>query len=131
MISLKTRLISFLFKLAGIPWLKPLVVIFFNHMNQFLPIDRLYEGEFWEAFHHPNPSYPLHILMLPKSAIPSLVQAPKNQIDFYSDLFSIIQHLIQDFNLEERGYRLITNGGPNQSLPQWHWHLISEEDNSH
>lgn len=128
MISLKARLFSFLFKAAGIPCLKPLVTFFFNHMNQFLPIDRLYEGDFWEAFHHPNPAYPLHILILPKAAIASLVEAPGDQTGFYADLFSIIQHLIQELNLEERGYRLITNGGPNQSLPQWHWHLISGED---
>jgi hypothetical protein len=33
---------------------------------------------------------------------------------------------VQDFNLAQRGYRLISNGGTYQSFPIWHWHLISE-----
>lgn len=84
------------------------------------------ENANWRAFYHPEPLYPLHILILPKSSVTSLVEAPNDSAEFYSDLFIIVKKLIDKLNLEERGYRLITNGGPNQSLPQWHWHLISE-----
>ncbi|OQB87320.1 MAG: hypothetical protein BWX85_00362 [Chloroflexi bacterium ADurb.Bin120] len=44
----------------------------------------------------------------------------------YTALFQLVNHLIQDFNLAQRGYRLITNGGPYQSIPIWHWHLVSK-----
>jgi len=46
--------------------------------------------------------------------------------DLFTDLMEIVQALVTDFHLEARGYRLITNGGPNQTIPQWHWHLVSE-----
>ncbi|NLN70713.1 MAG: hypothetical protein GX142_08030 [Chloroflexi bacterium] len=44
----------------------------------------------------------------------------------YAGLFQLVKQLIQGFNLDQRGYRLITNGGPYQSIPVWHWHLVSE-----
>jgi histidine triad (HIT) family protein len=107
--------------------MQPLVTLFFNHMDQFLPVDRLVENENWMAFHHPQPDYPLHILILPKQSIPSLATAPLESPEVYGDLIEAVQTLVRQFLLEERGYRLITNGGPNQSIPQWHWHLISEQ----
>jgi diadenosine tetraphosphate (Ap4A) HIT family hydrolase len=57
----------------------------------------------------------------------SLEDAKKESCEFYSDLFQIVQSLIHDYQLHIHGYRLITNGGSNQSIPQWHWHLISED----
>jgi diadenosine tetraphosphate (Ap4A) HIT family hydrolase len=37
--------------------------------------------------------------------------------------------LITEFKLEDSGYRLITNGGIYQDIPQLHFHLISDEVN--
>lgn len=125
-IPLKGKLISLFLKATGSPLVRPLIIFFFKHMNNLLPYERLIVGNYWEAVHHPKPNYPLHILILPKTSITSLIQAPKDTSGFYWDLFSLVQELIIMFDLEKRGYRLITNGGSNQSLPQWHWHLISE-----
>jgi diadenosine tetraphosphate (Ap4A) HIT family hydrolase len=42
------------------------------------------------------------------------------------DLFSAAQSLVVEFHLDKAGYRLSTNGGPYQAIPQLHFHLISE-----
>jgi histidine triad (HIT) family protein len=88
--------------------------------------ENLYESSYWRALYHPKPSYPLHVLILPKISIASLVKAPNDSPDLYFDLSEVIKILIEKFYLENCGYRLITNGGSNQTVPQWHWHLISE-----
>jgi histidine triad (HIT) family protein len=106
--------------------LQPLVGFFFKNMDSFLPVDRLYQNDHWVAFHHPQPAYALHILILPRKNIPSLMQAPLDSAESYPALFAAVQTLVREFDLEGFGYRLICNGGPNQSIPQWHWHLISE-----
>ena len=98
----------------------------FKHMNHLLPVDRLAENADWFAFFHPQPDYPLHILILPKGGIPALSRAPDGQLGLYASLFDLVKLLLLRFDLESVGYRLITNGGPNQSIPQWHWHLVSE-----
>ena len=124
--SIKKRLLTWILGAARLRLARPLVTILFRHMDKILPIERLCENEYWMAFHHPKPEYPLHILILPKQGLPTLGEASHCPPEFYAALFDIVRTLILDHDLEERGYRLITNGGPNQSVPQWHWHLISD-----
>jgi diadenosine tetraphosphate (Ap4A) HIT family hydrolase len=39
----------------------------------------------------------------------------------------IVRDLVERFDLERRGYRLIINGGKYQEVPQLHFHLVSSE----
>ncbi len=96
-------------------------------MSFILPIDRLLENHSWVAFYHPEPGYPLHILLVPKRAIADLMALNTGDSQLLSDLIDIVQRLILQFELQKRGYRLIANGGPYQSIPQFHFHLISEK----
>lgn len=123
--SLKTKLLALGLKAARCPIFRPLVQFSFNHMDTFLPVERLAENDHWVAFHHPQPDYALHILIIPKAGIPTLMAAPLESGEPFLALLALVQSLIAKFNLEKVGYRLITNGGPNQTIPQWHWHLIS------
>ncbi|MCA9938224.1 MAG: HIT domain-containing protein [Anaerolineales bacterium] len=98
----------------------------FAHMSNLLPLKRLRETETLLAFHHPQPNYPLHILLVPKRTIPNLAALTPADADFTADLFAVVQSLIAQFDLQQHGYRLIVNGGPNQHIPQLHFHLISD-----
>lgn len=89
-------------------------------------MDPLSENGHWAAFHHPQPEYPVHILILPMQTISSLSAAPSDNTYLYADLFKLVQALITKFSLEDQGYRLITNGGQHQTIPIWHWHLVCE-----
>jgi len=124
--SLKNELLSILIKAARWRISKPLVNFFFKYMDHFLPVDRLHENTHWVAFHHPQPNYPFHVLILPKDGLASLTEAPEDSPQLYADLFRIVKILIKENQLEKHGYRLISNGGPNQTIPQWHWHLVSD-----
>jgi histidine triad (HIT) family protein len=125
--SLKTELFNFLLKFGRMRITQPLLSYFFNHTDQLLPVDRIYENKHWLAFHHPRPDYPLHILILPKRAIRSLMDISNEEPEFYKGLFEVVKALIVQHQLEGRAYRLITNGGSNQSIPQLHWHLVSDK----
>jgi histidine triad (HIT) family protein len=124
--SLKTEVLSFWLRAARWRPLHPLTAFFFRHMNTFLPIRRLAENQHWLAFHHPQPDYPLHILILPKRSVKTIEDACAQPPEFTQDFYQIVTTLIADFDLTAQGYRLINNGGPNQLVPQWHWHLVSE-----
>lgn len=39
---------------------------------------------------------------------------------------STVQLLVHRYDLEEKGYRLIVNGGQYQEVPHLHFHLISD-----
>jgi histidine triad (HIT) family protein len=115
-----------LVQLARQPWLRPLVQWMFAHMSFAIPTQRLRETNTLVAFRHPQPSYPLHILIVPKAAYRSLLDVPPHATDFMRDLIETVQGLVREYQLESTGYRLITNGGSYQDVPQLHFHLVSE-----
>jgi histidine triad (HIT) family protein len=92
-----------------------------------IPGEKLIETDFVLAFHHPSPSYPLHILILPKSNFKSIKDLPSNDLAFESGLFLAVNELVQRFGLDRYGYRLIANGGNNQEVDHLHFHLISDD----
>ena len=92
-------------------------------MSFAIPAKRLRETETLLAFHHPKPSYPFHVVLVPKQAIFSLMELDPAQGNFLSDLFSTVQSLVTEFQLP--AYRLIVNGGEYQDFPHLHFHLIS------
>ena len=98
----------------------------FTHMSFVIPVKRLRETETLLAFHHPQPSYPLHILLVPKRPYPTLLDVPPDATDFLRDLVEVVQDLVREFGLESSGYRLVTNGGAYQDVQHLHFHLVSE-----
>ena len=124
--SLKNKFLTGLLAAACWPYAHRLVSLLYARLNRFLPVDRLADNAHWVAIYHPRPEYPLHILILPNHAIPSLTGAPNDHPALYADLFTLVQQLIEDFQLDQQRYRLITNGGLNQSILIWHWHLVCE-----
>src|SRR5215207_7459221 len=103
---------SFLFRLARSFLGRFLVTFAFTHMSFATPVQRLRETSTLIAFYHPRPSHPLHILLVPKRAIANVLAITPADHDFLTDLIQTVQSLVQEFELETAGYRLITNGGP-------------------
>jgi histidine triad (HIT) family protein len=106
----------------------PLIGWMFSHMSFAIPVKRLRETETLLAFHHPKPSYPFHVLLLPKKAITSLKEFDSTDTGFLTDLYSTVQNLVDEFHLS--AYRLIVNGGEYQDFPQLHFHLVSDAQHS-
>lgn len=98
-----------------------------THMSWMIPISRLRETAALMVFFHPKPSYEFHILIVSKRPYATLVDAYRD-LDgacFHQDLAETVISLVDEFDLERKGYRLITNGGPYQDIPQLHYHLVS------
>ena len=94
-------------------------------MSFAVPVKRLRETETLLAFHHPQPSYPVHVLIVPKKAIASLDELTSADDPFLAEVFRVSQELVKELDLAQSGYRLIVNGGEYQDVPQLHFHLIS------
>jgi histidine triad (HIT) family protein len=105
-----------------------LVGTVFAHMNTFLPVNRLYETDTLIAFYHPQPSYAVHILLVPKKAVARVIDLTEIDHEFLLDVFRTVQILVNKLSLAESGYRLILNGGAYQEVPQLHFHLVSDQE---
>ena len=97
------------------------------HFSFAIPGGKLIETDSLLAFHHPSPGYPLHILIVPKAKFRSLNDLPSKDQVFESGMYLAVNELVQKFNLEVYGYRLIANGGSAQEVDHLHFHLISED----
>lgn len=107
-----------------IPWIRRLAGWSFEHMSFAIPVQRLRETAALMAFHHPKPSYPFHVLLVPKKAVASLMELDPEDSAFLTDLYSTVQSLVEEHHLS--AWRLIVNGGEYQDFPQLHFHLISD-----
>ena len=104
-------------------FLTPVIGWIFAHMSFAIPVHRLRETKTLMAFYHPKPSYPFHVLILPRKAVRSLIELDVKDTEFLSDLYATVQSLVDEFQLP--AYRLIVNGGEFQDFPQLHFHLIA------
>jgi len=95
-------------------------------MSFLIPGGTLHETETLVAFNHPSPSYPTHILIVPKKRYPSLMQLDSGDTQFMQDLISCVQALVREMSLEDNGYRLVVNGGEAQEVDHLHFHLIAD-----
>ena len=93
-------------------------------MSFAIPAKRLRETDTLLAFYHPKPSYPFHVVLVPKEAIPNLMELDPIESAFLSDLFTTVQSIVTEFHLP--AYRLIVNGGEYQDFPHLHFHLVSD-----
>lgn len=96
-------------------------------MSLVVPARRLREADTLLAFYHPKPSYPFHVVLVPKRAVSSVMELDSTHSEFLTELFSTVQSIVTEFQLS--AYRLIVNGGEYQDFPQLHFHLISEGPN--
>jgi histidine triad (HIT) family protein len=94
-------------------------------MSFAIPARRLRETPALLAFDHPSPSYPVHILLVPRRAYASLMELPTTDSAFLRDLLETVQSLVRELGLAEGGYRLVANGGAYQDVPVLHFHLIA------
>ena len=101
--------------------------VIFSHFAFAIPSERILETDLLLAFYHPSPSYPLHILIVPKAKIKSLSDLNFTHQAFMIGLFEAVGDLVEKFDLRSVGYRLIVNGGQYQNVDHLHFHLISED----
>ncbi|NQU31267.1 MAG: HIT domain-containing protein [Anaerolineae bacterium] len=113
------------YRLANTPLGRFFIRLLFSKMSFLIPTKRLRETDSLLAFHHPKPSHPVHILLMPKSETDSFHSLEAGNTAFLTDLVNAVQSLITEFELAEKGYRLIVNGGEYQDFPHLHFHLIS------
>ena len=73
-----------------------------------------------------NPQAPVHILIIPQRVIPRIGQARDNDGALLGKLLLAARDIAKQEGLDESGYRLVINHGPNagESVPHLHVHLL-------
>lgn len=116
---------ALLLRLARTAWAGTLIGWMCAYMSFAIPLKRLRERSSLLVFYHPSPAYAVHILIVPRRACASFLDLQAADAGFMRDLVEVVQELVRELGLEEKGYRLIVNGGEYQEVKQLHFHLVS------
>ncbi|MFZ0565657.1 MAG: histidine triad nucleotide-binding protein [Chlamydiales bacterium] len=100
--------------------------IFEKIIDNELPSDKVYEDDRFVAIKDKYPKAPVHLLIIPKKMIADIQSLEKEDFSLMGEVFRVAQQLAREFELEDEGYRLLVNNGPNagQTIYHIHFHLL-------
>ena len=87
-----------------------------------IPSDRVFEDDEVIAFRDIAPRAPTHVLVIPRRHIPDANALTDADGDLLARLFGAVRRVADDAGLE-RGYRVVTNIGPESGQTVFHLHL--------
>ena len=87
---------------------------------------RLYlENDLVFAFHHSNPLWENHVVLLPKKHVESLLALEESDNELLLELMRAAKRIADDFMARFGSARVYTNLGDYQSSKHLHWHIGS------
>jgi histidine triad (HIT) family protein len=91
-----------------------------------IPADIVHETDHVVAFRDINPKAPTHILLIPKEHIPSAASVTDKHGALLAEIIQAATHLAEAEGIDDSGWRLVTNVGPDagQSVEHLHFHLL-------
>ena len=92
-----------------------------------IPSNKVYEDEEILAFKDIEPAAPIHILVIPKKHISSLIEVKENEIELIGKIYKTINKIAKEQGFAEKGFRVIVNCGEDggQEVGHLHFHLLA------
>jgi len=86
----------------------------------------VYEDDQVMAFRDLNPCTPVHLLIIPKNHISGIQEISEADGALISKIILVAKQLAKEFSIDEGGYRIVVNSGPDagQSVAHLHFHLL-------
>lgn len=109
-----------------------MTTIFGKIIKGELPAEKVFENERILAIKDIHPAAPVHLLIIPKKEIPDIQSLKPEDMHLLQEVVVVAQKLAKEFGVE-KGYRLLTNNGPEagQTIFHLHFHLIGGKPLAH
>ncbi len=100
--------------------------IFCKIVSKQIPSDCVYEDEDIMAFRDIHPVTPVHILIIPKKHISSLIELKPEDEAVVGKIYSVINKIAEQEGIKQKGFRVIVNCGEDggQEVKHLHFHLL-------
>ena len=91
-----------------------------------IPATIVHEDDLCVAFRDISPGAPVHILIVPRQAIPRVAAATTAEQNLLGHLLLTAGNIARSEGIAETGFRLAINNGPDggESVPHLHVHLL-------
>jgi histidine triad (HIT) family protein len=102
------------------------MTLFEQIINREVPAQIIYEDDQCVAIRDINPQAPLHVLVIPKKAIPRLGEATDSDETLLGHLLLTAAEVAKREGIAENGYRVVVNQGwhAGESVPHLHVHVL-------
>lgn len=97
--------------------------IFCRIIEKNLPSKTVYEDERVYAFEDINPQAPIHILIVPKRHIPTVLDTSSEDNDLIGHMFQTANIIAREKGIANRGFRLVMNCNHESGQTVFHIHL--------
>lgn len=101
--------------------------IFCKIVKKELPAEIVYEDESILVFEDIKPEAPVHLLLIPKKHISSLLELDEEDVNLAGLIQLTAARIAREMGLAERGFRLVCNCGRDsgQLVYHIHYHLLA------
>ena len=91
-----------------------------------IPAQIVFEDDLVLAIRDIKPAAPVHVLIVPQKPIPRIAEAKPDDHKVLGHLLLKAAEVAKSLGLNEGGYRLVINNGPNagESVPHLHLHIL-------
>ena len=104
------------------------MTIFEKIARHEIPAAIVWEDDEVIAFHDVDPKAPVHVLVVPKRAIPRLAETTAGDEAILGKLIATTRIVAEKLDLLDSGYRVVINSGPDagESVPHLHVHVLGK-----
>lgn len=97
--------------------------LFCRIINKEFPSKMVYEDERVYAFEDISPQAPVHILIVPKKHITTILDASPEDNELIGHMFQVASMIAKGKGIAERGFRLVMNCNHESGQTVFHIHL--------
>lgn len=100
--------------------------IFCKIIKKEIPSVIVYEDDEILAFRDINPIAPIHILVIPKKHIDSLINLKQEDELLIGKIYTVINKIAKQEGIDQKGFRVVTNCGEDggQEVKHLHFHIL-------
>jgi len=88
-----------------------------------LEIQTVWEDDHVLSFHHPRPTSEIHVVVIPKQHIKSILEPEALDGELLSSMVQAIQKTAVELELDKNGFYVRTNAATDGVTPHMHWHI--------
>ena len=108
-----------LFRIARMKFTGSLIGLALAYLPFIVPVKKIIKNKNVISFFHPVPTYPDHVLIVPRKVARNLFALSSD------DFISVVDMAIKIRKDNRQDYTLLINGGDRQDVMQAHFHLFS------
>jgi histidine triad (HIT) family protein len=88
-----------------------------------LEVRKVWEDDRVLAFHHPRPQSEIHVVVVPKQHVASILDPQALDGRLLSSMVQAVQETAQALGLDRTGFYVRTNAATPGVTPHMHWHV--------